>query len=127
MPIVTIETLSDQPLSKRDALPTPAQLQVVADELGALFGSQPNGTWVRARQQQRAYYVENNGLVDAGLRPVMVEIQKSDLEPEDQLAAEAASVCSIVARSLGRPERNVHVVYQPAARGRIAFGGKLVR
>ena len=127
MPIVTIETLSEAPLSKEDALPTTAQLQVVADELGTLFGSQPNGTWVRARQQQRAYYVENDGLVDADLRPAMVEILKSVLEPEDQLAAEAASVCSIVAKSLGRPERDVHVVYQPAASGRIAFGGKLVR
>jgi hypothetical protein len=59
VPIVTIETLSDDPYSPDDALPTPEQLRSLADALGELFGSQPSGTCVRARQQQRAYYAEN--------------------------------------------------------------------
>lgn len=127
MPIVTIETLSDSPHSISDAMPTPEQLQSLADALGELFGSQPSGTWVRARQQQRAYYAEN--LVQPGpeVRPVIVEILKSEMETEENLAIEAAAVCALVAQILGRPTECVHLVYEPAARGRVAFGGKLVR
>lgn len=127
MPIVTIETLSDSPYSEDDAMPTPDQLQSLADALGELFGSQPSGTWVRARQQQRAYYAEN--LIEFGpdLRPVIVEVLKSELEAGNNLAMEAAAVCAVVAQILGRRTENVHVIYQPAARGRVAFGGQLVR
>jgi phenylpyruvate tautomerase PptA (4-oxalocrotonate tautomerase family) len=127
MPIVTIETLSDSLLSPEDALPTPDELQTLADSLGALFGSAPSGTWVRARQQQRAYYAENMMEISREMRPVIVEILKSDLGTEKDRAIEAAAVCALVAQTLDRNTDNVHVVYQPAARGRVAFGGKLVR
>ena len=126
MPIVTIETLSDQPLSDDDALPTPEQLQSLADALGELFGSQPSGTWVRARQQRRAYYAENVIEVSPDMRPVVVEILKSDLERDSELDIEAAAVSALVARILGRRIDHVHVIYQPSARGRVAFGGKIV-
>ena len=126
MPIVTIETLSDNPLSEDDAMPTSQQLQRLADALGDLFGSQPSGTWVKVRQQSRAYYAENQVMVDSDIRPVIVEILKADMEGEHDLAIEAAGVCALVAKVLGRPTKNVHVIYQPAARGRVAFGGKLV-
>jgi phenylpyruvate tautomerase PptA (4-oxalocrotonate tautomerase family) len=127
MPIVTLETLSDGLFSSEDALPTSDQLQSLADALGALFGSQPSGTWVRARQQQRAYYAENMIEISRDMRPVIVEILKSELGTEKERAIEAAAVCALVAQTLGRSTENVHVIYQPEARGRVAFGGKLVR
>jgi phenylpyruvate tautomerase PptA (4-oxalocrotonate tautomerase family) len=127
MPIVTLETLSDDPDSETDALPTPAQLQSLADSLGVLFGSHPSGTWVRARQQQRAYYAENMIEVSDNLRPVIVEILKSDPGTEKERAIEAAAVSALVAQTLRRDTRHVHVIYQPEARGRVAFGGQLVR
>ena len=127
MPIVTIETLSDSPYSDDDAMPTPRQMQSLADALGELFGSQPSGTWVRARQQQRGYYAENMIEFSPELRPVIVEVLKSELESGKTLAVEAATICAVVARILGRRTENVHVIYEPAARGRVAFGGQLVR
>ncbi|MGD8417230.1 MAG: hypothetical protein PVH91_09250 [Pseudomonadales bacterium] len=127
MPIVTIETLSDHPLSQDDALPTSEQLQSLADALGELFGSQPSGTWVRARQQQRAYYAENLIEIGPEMRPVIVEVIKSELDPGRNLDIEAAAICALVAQVLGRRTQSVHVIYQPPARGRVAFGGKLVR
>ena len=127
MPIVTIETLSDSPYSDDDAMPSPQQLQSLADALGELFGSQPSGTWVRARQQQRAYYAENMIDFSPDLRPVIVEVLKSEVASGNGLAIEAAAVCAVVAKILGRRTENVHVIYQPAARGRVAFGGQLVR
>ncbi len=126
MPIVTIETLSDHPHSPDDALPTPAQLRSLADDLGELFGSQPSGTWVRARQQPRALYAENAIEVSPDTRPVIVEILKTDLERGPDLDIEAAAVSAIVARVMGRRLEHVHVIYQPSARGRVAFGGKIV-
>ena len=127
MPIITIETLSDSPYSTDDAMPTPGQLQELADSLGELFGSEPSGTWVRARQQQRAYYAENVIDFSPDMRPVIVEVLKSELPSSRSLAIEAAAVCALVARTLGRREENVHVIYEPPARGRVAFGGQLVR
>jgi phenylpyruvate tautomerase PptA (4-oxalocrotonate tautomerase family) len=127
MPIVTIETLSDSPYSEDDAMPTPEQLQSLADALGELFGSQPSGTWVKARQQQRAYYAENMIDFSPDLRPVIVEVLKSDVESGKTLVIEAAAVSAVVAQVLGRRTDNVHVIYAPAARGRVAFGGQLVR
>ena len=126
MPIVTIETLSDEPSSAGDSLPDPEQLQRLADVLGELFGSGPSGTWVRARQQQRAFYAENLVEVDQAMRPVIVEILKSQLGTEQERAAEAEAVCMLVAEILDRNTDNVHIIFQPEARGRIAFGGKLV-
>ena len=127
MPIVTIETLSDLPGSPDDALPIPEVLQQLTNELGRLFGSEPGGTWVRARQQQRAYYAENGTVVGADVRPVLVEVLKADPGDEEALAAEARAVCQLVATALARPVENVHLIYQPAGRGRVAFGGILVR
>lgn len=127
MPIITIETLSDSPYSEDDAMPTPEQLQSLADALGELFGSQPSGTWVRARQQQRAYYAENMIEFSPDMRPVIVEVLKSEPEAGKSLAIEAAAVCAVVAQIMGRRTENVHVIYEPAARGRVAFGGQLVR
>ena len=61
------------------------------------------------------------------LRPVIVEVLKSELESGKTLAVEAATICAVVSRILGRRTENVHVIYEPAARGRVAFGGQLVR
>ena len=126
MPIVTIETLSDSLYSDDDAMPTPAQLQSLADALGELFGSQPSGTWVKARQQQRAYYAENMIEFSPEMRPVIVEVLKTELDAGKSLAIEAAAICAVVAQIMDRRSENVHVIYEPAARGRVAFGGQLV-
>jgi phenylpyruvate tautomerase PptA (4-oxalocrotonate tautomerase family) len=127
MPIVTIETLSDSDYSTDDALPTPGELQSLADALGELFGSQPSGTWVRARQQQRAYYAENLIELRSDMRPVIVEVLKSELDRGRNLELEAAAISAIVAQVLGRRIEQVHVIYELPARGRVAFGGQLVR
>ncbi|MCB1685417.1 MAG: hypothetical protein R3E82_22285 [Pseudomonadales bacterium] len=127
MPIVTIEILEADPASGLTDLPDAVKLQEIADDLGALFGSQPSGTWVKVRRQPRRYYAENDVVLDQDLNPVMVEVLKADIGDTEALAIEAAAVCSVVARKLGRDTDHVHVVYLPSARGRVAFGGRLVR
>ena len=127
MPIVTIEILESDHRSAVNDMPHTAQLQEIADDLGALFGSQPSGTWVKVRRQSRLHYAENDIALDPSLNPVMVEILKADIEDPEALAIEAAAVCSIVAQALERKTDQVHVIYLPSARGRVAFGGRLVR
>ena len=46
--------------------------------------------------------------------------------PEGEaLASRVARIAECVARITGRPADTVHVILEPALRGRIAFGGKL--
>ena len=45
----------------------------------------------------------------------------------DALAAGVRRLTGAIAAACGRPEENVHLVYEPPAKGRIAFGGELRR
>ena len=120
MPIVTIELLED------DAEQTPSQpLQPLADKLGSLFGSRPAETWVKVRSLPRNRYAENGVEVAPSVRPVMVEVIKSNLGPRAELASEAELISKLIASHYDRPQENVHVIYQTDAAGRIAFGGRL--
>ncbi len=122
MPIVTIELLEDTPAEPVDE----ATLQALSDALGALLDSEPGGTWVRLEPVSRAGYAENGQAVPASLRPALVRVLKADLGDTTARAAEAERLSTIVAEHLGRPRENVHVLFEPAARGRIAFGGVLL-
>lgn len=122
MPIVTIQVIAeDSNVAYDDAV-----VQTLADELGKVFGSGPQGTWVRCDYLPRSQYAENEA--DIGLmQPTFVEIVKSTLGSEDALAAEALKVSQVVAAVLLRPHDNCHVIYAPPGAGRIAFGGNLLR
>ena len=121
MPIVTIEVLK----TAGDPEIPPQTLQQLTDALGELFQSEAGGTWVKLRYLDSSNYAENQTTLPASTRPVMVEIIHSRLPAELELAVQAAAVCEVVAGHLNQPEQNVHILYQPNARGRIAFGGKL--
>jgi phenylpyruvate tautomerase PptA (4-oxalocrotonate tautomerase family) len=40
---------------------------------------------------------------------------------------EVEAVTEAMARLFDRPRENVHVLYEPEGRGRVAFGGRLTR
>jgi hypothetical protein len=61
------------------------------------------------------------------MRPVIVVVLKSEAERVRDLELEAAAVFALVAQVLCRRTQNVQVIYVMAARGMVAFGGKLVR
>lgn len=120
MPIVDVELVT-----KADAQDPVSGEQVrrLADALGEIFGSAPTGTWVRLRFLPEHCYAEN--LQQDAEYPVFVSVLKANLQDEDQLAEEAGRITRAVAAAIGRPEASVHVLYQPKAAGRIAFGGNL--
>jgi phenylpyruvate tautomerase PptA (4-oxalocrotonate tautomerase family) len=118
MPILDIEIVSAAP----DAI-APGLAQALADELGDAFGAEAGKVWVRLRALPAAHYAENNATAPA---PVFVTVLASAPPAGKQLQERIESITSIVAVHLERSRENVHVVFEPAARGRIAFGGRLV-
>jgi enamine deaminase RidA (YjgF/YER057c/UK114 family) len=99
-----------------------ADAQTLADRTGRVLGSEPGRTWVRLSIIDEANYAEN--LTSGGVLPVFVRVLLRD--PPDDRAEVARALAVEIAQALARPLANVHVVFEPAAAGRIAFGGELV-
>lgn len=97
----------------------------LADALGEQMGASPGKVWVRLRGLEAEDYAEN-GAGAARPSPVFVTLLASAPPEGEALAGRVAAVTAAVARLTGRDPENVHVLVEPAARGRIAFGGKVV-
>jgi phenylpyruvate tautomerase PptA (4-oxalocrotonate tautomerase family) len=118
MPIIDVEIVSD----RQEALQARVT-QALADELGAAFGAAPGKVWVKVRSLPFAQYAENGG---KSPMPVFVTITASAPPAGEELRERVTRITDAVARITRRPSENIHVEFLPAARGRIAFGGKLV-
>lgn len=121
MPILDIEVVA----RKGEVLPE-ALARELADDLGRAFEATPGKIWVRLRTLADANYAENES-DEAQPCPVFVSYLASALPEGDELEGRIAQVTEIVARLTDRPPANVHVLVEPAAKGRIAFGGRLVK
>ena len=121
MPILTVELIGP---------PTEAQpaglARRIADAAGAVFDSEPNGTWVRLRTLGPNAYAEN-GDTFQGTPTAIVTVLHADLDEPSVLEQEAAALAAAVAEATGRDRTHVHVIYEPPGRGRVAFGGELLR
>ena|SRR5690349_3905065 len=115
MPIIDIEIV--------DGEVTSALTRLLADGLGKAFDASPGKVWVRVRSLDAQAYAENGGEAP---KPVFVTITASTVPEGEALRQRIARVVEEVARISGRRRENVHVEFQPAAKGRIAFGGRLV-
>jgi phenylpyruvate tautomerase PptA (4-oxalocrotonate tautomerase family) len=121
MPILEIEIITHSGETLK-----PGLSEKIADLAGEIFGSKPGGTWVRLRTLSSEAYAENGGGPPAGVSPVFVSILKSDLPSTVQLEKEAALLTATIAQACDRPPENVHLLYLPAASGRVVFGGRLL-
>ena len=102
-------------------------LQTLADELGEYFDSEPSGTWVEVEYLPVEQYAENRFELRGAMKTTLVYVLKHDLPTEEEVAREAMDLARIVSKRLQRPRRNTHIFYEPPGKGRIAFGGRLVR
>ncbi|HWB06738.1 MAG TPA: hypothetical protein VG796_27185 [Verrucomicrobiales bacterium] len=118
MPIVDVEIVGSEPVEEGLA----ARL---ADMAGQVFDSPPSSTWVRLRLLPRHCYAESNTPSPEGWHSVFVTVLKAQRQTGAALEAEARALAEGTARICGRPVENVHILYEPDARGRIAFGGNL--
>lgn len=123
MPIVEVEVIQDDPPRSAELR---AATRALADRIGAVLGSAPSGTWVRLRCLPRDAYAESGGEVPAEVRPTFVRVLLASLPTGDLMRLHAERIADAVASTLDRPAENVHVLFEPPAAGRIAYGGRLV-
>lgn len=124
MPLVEIECVA----AEGSPGPAVSAAQCLADALGAVFDSPPGRTWVRLRRLPAADYAENHSptLADDAL-PVFVTVLHAQLPEGAAMVEQLVRITAAVADVLACPLQRVHVQYAPAAAGRQAFGGTLVR
>jgi phenylpyruvate tautomerase PptA (4-oxalocrotonate tautomerase family) len=100
--------------------------QSLADTVGRSLKSPPGRTWVRLHVLAREHYAENESAIEVDELPVFVTVLKWALPAREELQVEVSALTGAIAQVLGRAVSCVHVEYAPAARGRLAFGGRLV-
>jgi len=121
MPVLDVEIVVE------DAGALDASLAAkLADAAGEVFGTVAGTTWVRLRSLPRGQYAENGGGPPQGVLPVLVSILLADSPTGSELRSQVHHLTAAIAKVCERPPENVHLFYQPSARGRVAFGGKLV-
>lgn len=120
MPILTVEVVGPERGSGHDRLAA-----TVADRAAEIFRSQPGRLWVRVYHLPGNDYAEN-GVTQVPTYPVFVSVLLADPPGSAEVAQYAQALAEVVAEACGRPPERVHVLFEPSARGRIAFGGKLL-
>lgn len=121
MPILEVQIVGDPPTEIREGLAAH-----LAEAAADVLGSRPAGTWVKLQALPRADYAENGGGPDASIAPVFVRVLLRALPEGEVLRAQAHALARAIAGVCARSVDDVHVLYEPAAAGRIAFGGRLV-
>jgi phenylpyruvate tautomerase PptA (4-oxalocrotonate tautomerase family) len=121
MPIFDIEFVA-----RPGEAPAATLARDLADALGHVLDAAPGKVWVKLRVVPADAYAENGAGADRPF-PVFVTLTASAPPDGERLDRVVAGVTESVARLAGRPPENVHVLVQPAARGRIAFGGRVAR
>lgn len=121
MPILSVEIVSGPGQAIPGGLVT-----AIADAAGRVFKALPGELWVRLNELDHEHYAENGTADATRIFPVFVRVLMASLPPEAELGREASALATAIARACGRPVESVHIVYEPPAAGRIAFGGKLL-
>ena len=121
MPIVDIEMVIEP-----GEMPAVGLAKTLSDAAAKVFETPAGRTWVRLRALPSAQYAENGDGPAEGVRPVFVTILKSKRPTGETLREETGRLTEAIATVCGRPAENVHVLWLPEAKGRMAFGGRLV-
>lgn len=119
MPVVEVNLVGDRDVQAGMA-------ERLADALADALDARPEGTWVKVVVTPAGLYAEGAGGPEPGVQPVFVTIIRAHVPRGEQLRAQALRVADAVSVVCSRPLENVHVIYEAEARGRIAFGGRLV-
>lgn len=120
MPIVDVQVVVVEGTSVPDGT-----AKALADQLATVFASSPGRVWVRLALLPAGCYAENDA--SATVLPVFLRVLLADLPPPELLSVQSKAIAGAVAACLNRRPELVHVEYAPAGRGRVAFGGQLLR
>jgi len=121
MPILDVQIV----LRPGEELP-PNLASAIADAAAPVFGAPPGNTWVLVKALPASAYAEDSSPPGEGFIPVFVSVLKARLDPIEKLKEEAMRLSKAIAIACQRPQENVHILYEPEALGRIAFGGHLM-
>jgi phenylpyruvate tautomerase PptA (4-oxalocrotonate tautomerase family) len=122
MPILDVEVV----LPPGEKLPE-GMSAAIAEAAAVVFRTPPGQTWVRLHELSQGHYSENGGGPDPELQPVFVRVIKAAVSRESELQAEVLALTTAIAQVCTRRVENVHVLYDPPAAGRIAFGGRVLK
>jgi len=121
MPVLEVTVIGDAPARSRQGW-----AGRIAEAAGAVFQSGPGNTWVVLHEHPLADYAENAAGPGERYAPVFVRVLKKNLPAPPELGVEVEALTRAVAEVCGRDPAQVHVIYEPPAAGRVAFGGRLV-
>lgn len=122
MPILDIEIVANNSSQE----PTAELTQSLADTAAKVFGI-PRGTvWGKLRIIPPWQYAEDHGKPDS-VSPVFDSILKPRIPDSNTIETEISQLTQALANTLNFPAENIHILYQPDAEGRVAFGGRVVR
>ena len=109
--------------ANEDGSPGTAKLlaNAIADALGVASGE----VWVRVNYLPQTLYAENSS--EGAPCPVFLKVLHADVKPIEHVEQEAKALAQVVGACLERSPELVHIEFAPAGRGRIAFGGRLLR
>ena len=99
----------------------------LADALANVFNAKPGSVWVRLSVLPSNLYAENGVAQGQIPNPVFVRVMYADLPAMEVLESQARAIALAVGQCLARPSELVHIEFAPASRGRVAFGGTLLR
>ena len=120
MPILDV-AIVESPGSSRQ----PDLARRIADAAAEALGAAPQSVWVRVSTIAPTDYAENGG-TPADAAPVFVTILGKSPPQGASLAAEVAALTTAIAHACGRTPKDVHLIYEPPGRDRVAFGGRIV-
>jgi hypothetical protein len=81
---------------------------------------------VRLRFLPALDYAESGGGPPRGVRPVFASLLLRDPPRGAARARQASALTRAIAQACGRPVENTHLLYRAPARGRAAFGGRIL-
>ncbi|XAM00669.1 hypothetical protein OT109_04600 [Phycisphaeraceae bacterium D3-23] len=117
MPILNVELVTDDGQ-------VPADLAArIADAAGNIFDAELGRVWVKLAGTPTHCYAENAVPQDETPRPVFVSVLLWTHPPANEWERTVKALTRAIAQCSGRPTENVHLLLEPEARGRIAFGG----
>lgn len=116
MPILNVSWIGDQPVPSHLA-------QRLADAAGGVLQTPPGRTWVMIRAVPSNFYAENH-CPDVGAEGMLwISILLSEPPEGKALQPLVETLTAALAEASGVPSTRVHLLFEPAARARIAFGG----
>jgi phenylpyruvate tautomerase PptA (4-oxalocrotonate tautomerase family) len=97
----------------------------IADAVAEVLHAAPQSVWVRISTIAAGDYSENLG-VPVEAAPIFVSILEKSPPEEGALAMEVAALTGAIAEACRRKTDDIHLIYEPPGRGRVASGGNLI-